>query len=200
MTLNSLHSDQELLRCLADGDEQAFYLLYRRYSPLLYRNLLKLVKVEEVATELLQEIFLKLWEKRDSISVHKDFSGYIFMVSRNLVIDFFRKARREKDLYDALLEHASRYEIPDQLPDLVYQDEVSDKLLHEAITSLPPIRAKVFRLCKVDGLTYAETGKHLGISVSTVSDHMVKATKHIREYLSKHQTLLPVFFILLLGE
>lgn len=172
-------ADIELLTRLSQGDKQAFDQLYLKYSHPLYLNLLKLTKSEEVAEELLQDIFLKIWNKRDTLDIHTGFGGYLFKISQNLVYDFFRKAKQDKALRHRITAAAS--ENYTHIEETLLSRE-NRTLLQRAISTLPPVRQQIFRLCKLEGKTYEEVASLLGISVSTVNDHIVKATRHIRRF------------------
>lgn len=172
-------ADILLLTRLSQGDKQAFDQLYEKYSSPLYLNLLKLTKSEEVAEELLQDIFLKIWNKRDTLDIHTGFGGYLFKISQNLVYDFFRKAKQDKALRQRITAVAT--ENYTHIEETLLSKE-NRTLLQRAISTLPPVRQQIFRLCKLEGKTYEEVATLLGISVSTVNDHIVKATRHIRRF------------------
>lgn len=175
------------ISALKAGNEHAFKEVYQHFSPRLYGNLLKLVKSEEMARELLQEVFLRIWEKRAYIDPEKSFRSYLFQITENLAYDFFRKVAMDKKLLAHMVSVAT--ESYDQVNDLLMRKEYSD-LLQSAIEALPPRRRQIFRLCKLDGKSYEETARLLGISISTISDHIVKATRFIRRYCYTHQEIL----------
>ena len=172
---------------LKAGDEQAFKAVYDHFSHRLYGNLLKLVKSEEIARELLQEMFFKVWEKRGNIDPEKSFHAYLFRIAENMAYDFFRKVARDKKLQIHLMDRAS--EAFNHVEERLINKENRD-LLQQAINALPPRRRQVFQLCKLDGKSYEEAALELGLSTSTISDHIVKATHFIRIYCYKHHEIL----------
>jgi RNA polymerase sigma-70 factor (ECF subfamily) len=172
---------------LRTGDEHAFESVYEHFSERLYGHLLKLVKSKDIAQELLQEIFLKVWEKRHSIDPEKSFRSYLFSIAENLAYDFFRKAARDKKLQVYLLTQAT--EAYSYVEENAFNNEYTG-LLQKAINALPPRRRQIFQLCKLEGKSYEEAALQLGISTSTISDHIVKATRTIREYFNTHPELL----------
>lgn len=190
MTDLSAYDEKGLLLQLKQGSEHAFEKIYTLYSARLYGNLLKLVKLEEEAKEILQDVFLKIWKEREHIDTEKSFRSYLFKIAENKVYDFFRKAARDKKKEVALMAIASPgYELAEEF---LLTDQ-NAAILREAIESLPPQRQQVFRLCKLEGKSYKEVSELLGISTSTVSDHIVKATKSVREYFENHgQRLLNI--------
>lgn len=168
-----------LLTRLSQGDKKAFDELYEKYSHPLYLNLIKLTKSTEAAEELLQEIFVRIWNKRETLDIHTGLGGYLFKISQHLVYDFFRKARLDKKLHSRITETAA--EEYTHIEETLLSKE-NRTLLYRAIDSLPPVRQQVFRMCKLEGRSYDEVAAQLGISISTVNDHIVKATRHIRRF------------------
>ena len=177
--LPALLTEKEWLHRLKHGEEQAFKELYRMYSPRLYGNLLKLVKNESIARELLQDVFVRVWNHRHDIDPQKSFKAYCFRIAENIVIDFFRKAACDRKLTAYLIAAASDH---DHSTEQQIDYKESRELLNRAIQLLPPQRRQVFELCKIEGKSYAEVSRLLGISTSTISDHIVKATRVIKDH------------------
>jgi RNA polymerase sigma-70 factor (family 1) len=175
-----LHNEKELLSLLKQGDQEAFTQLYHVYSEGLYLSLLKLIKSRTLAQEKLQEIFILIWEKRETINIQSSFSSYLYRIGENKVIDFFREAKRDQKLYSQLKAAASeQYAYPER--DLSSLEDTG--LLQEALETLPPQRKRVFEFCKLQGKSYHEVSQLLGISSSTINDHIVKATRSIRQFM-----------------
>jgi RNA polymerase sigma-70 factor (family 1) len=173
------YTDAELTALLKQGDEQAFERLYQKYSQRIYTNLKRLVKDDELAQELLQDLFVKIWGKRFELTYETSFRSYLYRISENLVRDFFRKAARDKKLMEHLVTTASEL-YQDLETDYIHKE--NNALLYKAIETLPPQRRKIFTLCKIEGKSYDEVSLLMGISNSTINDHIVKATKAIRIY------------------
>jgi len=170
-------TETELVKKVAAGNEQAFEQLYRIYNPKVYYYLRKLTKDNDLAEELVQQVFMKVWEKRGRLNPDKAFVSYLYRMSENLVMDFHRKTRRDKKAMEALLLVASEL-IAGPVEAIISKED--DGLLQQAINKLPPQRMKIFMLCKFEGKSYEEVSALLGISTSTISDHIVKATKSIK--------------------
>ena len=179
-----LHIPQEektILSELLEGNEHAFEQIYKLYSPRLFGRLMKLVKSEPQAEEILQDVFLKIWEHRSSIDPEKSFRSYLFKIAENKVYDFFRKVARDKNMESQLTAlSTSDYTT---LEAFMSNDE-NLTILQNAIDGLPPQRQQVFRMCKLQGKSYKEASELLGISVSTISDHIVKGTKSIKDHFN----------------
>ena len=182
-----LYADEKnVVLLLKDGDRKAFDLLYHAYKRRVYNNLRKLLHSDALAEELLQEVFYKLWVKRESLDTEKLFSAYLFRIAANLVYDHFRKAALDQKLQAHLI--ASGTELYDHIDTLINYKE-SNERLQKAIASLPPQRQKVYNLCKVEGKSYDEVSLLMGISTSTINDHIVKASRIIRnQFLDSQET------------
>jgi len=173
--------NKALIRRLKDGDEQAFTALYHQYSPTLYRNILRLVKEEEMALDMLQELFIKIWNNRASIEPEKDIRAYLFNIAYNQVRDFFRRAARDRKLEDQLITRAT--ECYEHIEQLLQQKETA-AILDKVIDALPVQQRRIFILCRVEGRSYEEAAAMLQLSISTIGNQLSKATKTIRNQLN----------------
>jgi RNA polymerase sigma-70 factor (ECF subfamily) len=192
----SPHDERELLSLLKQGNEQAFEKIYNSYSSRLFGNIFRMVKSETTTQEILQEVFIKIWNNRASIDLDRSFRSYLFRIAENNVYDFFRKATRDKKIRARLFAAAT--EEYEHIETMIYQKE-NALLLQKAIDSLSPQRQQVFRSIKLDNKSYDEVSRQLGISVSTISDHIVKANKAIREFIFTHNDMAIILFCLLFG-
>ncbi len=174
-------TDQELTSLLRAGDETAFLELYNRYKFRITGNLMKLLKSEDLVEELLQDLFLKLWDTRSQLDPEKSFRSYLFKISENMVMDVFRKAARDKRMQVKLM--AAQTEAYSHIEEKIFSDQ-DNHLLQQAIDKLPPQRKQVFMLCRIEGKSYKEVGELLGISVSTINDHLLKANRFLKQQLN----------------
>jgi len=175
-----------LLHALKSSNHKAFEVLYYRYNPRLYRHILNLVKVPTCAEEILQDVFQKLWERRGGIDTEKSFQSYLFTIAKHLVYDFFHKEIKNRNLKELIISiSTSDYSHIEE----EYAYKESKKIVNQAIENLSPKRKLIYTLCKIEGKSYEEVSSSLGISTSTISDHIVKATKQIQSFcLSKEIT------------
>jgi RNA polymerase sigma-70 factor (family 1) len=173
-------TDTELTDLIREGDVVAFTQLYKQYSAQMYNNVLKLVKDELVAEEIVQEIFTRIWQKRSILNFEQSVIAYLYRVGRNLVNDFYRKLQRDQVMYDhfkaVATEHYTHIEEALQLHE-------NERIMKKALSGLPPQQKKVYELCKLDGHTYKEASAMLGISPNTVKDHLSKANQFVKNYL-----------------
>lgn len=180
------YSEKELLLLFQNGNEAAFTAIYNLYSRQLFHKIFRMVNDEDTAKELLQDLFMKIWEIRQQVDPEKSFKSYLYTIGVNLVYDHFRKAAKGKRLASNLLAMAiDRYTHIEE--SLISKDNMD--LIKNAVDKLSPQRKKVFILCKLEGKSYEEVSKELHISTSTIHDHMVKANYVIRNYLHNHPDL-----------
>jgi RNA polymerase sigma-70 factor (ECF subfamily) len=179
---------------MQQGSEEAFTVLYNHYGPRLYLNILRMVKDDLQAGEIVQELFTRIWQKRTNKGIGENFEGYIYRVAQNLVYDFFRKLKRDHQLLEkfrALAEENYEY-IEEGL-----QLKQHSHFLHKAIEQLPPQQKKVYELIKLKGCTYKKTAEIMGISPLTVKEYVVALNKSIRHYILTHTDAAVVVAILL---
>jgi RNA polymerase sigma-70 factor (family 1) len=180
---------KSLLIKLIDHDHSSFQELYDLFSAQIYRNILKMVKDTETAQEILQDVFVKIWEKRHIIDPEKPFVAYLHQIARNLVYDHFRKLAldRKLELHLTVISTDMYSHVEE---DLHYKE--SNRLLMNAIEKLSPQRKQVFTLCKLEGKSYLEVSQMLHISTSTISDHLLKSNKFIKAQMLVSDTLTAI--------
>ncbi|NGM62786.1 sigma-70 family RNA polymerase sigma factor [Sphingobacterium sp. SGG-5] len=186
-------AEVDLLTSLQQGDQHAFELLYSRYSSAIYRNILRMVKSVETAEDLLQVVFLKVWDKRAVLDTEKSFKSFLYRVAENIVYDYFRKAARDRNMLSKMMLHGENsYQHIEK-----WVDEKENKaILEKAIAQLSPKRQQIYQLCKLEGYSYDQISKMLGISPATVNDHIVKASKVVKEYLLNTRYYIPLLILL----
>lgn len=174
---NDTLSVKGLLIRLVNHDHRAFHELYDLFSPQIYCNVLRMVRDKELAQEILQEVFVKIWEKRSTVDPDKAFSSFLHQIARNMVYDHFRKlavAKKFETHFNTVGENTYSH-IEEEL---IYKE--SNQLFLDAVAQLSPQRKQVFTLCKIEGKSYSEVSDLLHISTSTVSDHLLKSNKFIK--------------------
>lgn len=174
------YNESELLMDVKLGSRCAFEQLYDLHRLVIYNNLRRLIRDEGIVKEILQDVFMKIWERRTELEPERSFRAYLFRIARNMVMDYYRKVKREKQLVDNLQVFASEVN-GEPIESVISRDE--EELLMGAIETLSPQRKRIFMLCKLEGKSYDEVTQILGVSSSTISDHIVKATKTIRHQL-----------------
>jgi RNA polymerase sigma-70 factor (family 1) len=177
--IKTTFSQSVLIAHLKEGSQTALKNVYATFGDTLYINILKLVKDQTVAREILQDVFVRLWINRQKLEGN-NLGGYLFTISANCVSDYYRALKQNHAAKMQLIQTASAAYT--HVEEQVFTKETAGQI-KAAINSLPEKRRQVFELCKVRGKSYAEVSALLGISVSTINDHIVKATRTIRQHL-----------------
>ncbi len=176
--------EKELLIKLRDGSGQALDYFYHQYSLKIYRKLLKMVRVDVIAQELMQDVFVRAWDKRHGIDPDQSFKSYLYTIAQNLVYDLYRKVAREEKLQGII--KSANSELYLHVEEDIFLKETSE-ILDKAINNLPSQQKLVFTLCKLEGKSYEDASLALGISTSTINGHIVKATRNIKGYMFREQ-------------
>ncbi|MGF1926011.1 MAG: RNA polymerase sigma factor [Bacteroidia bacterium] len=174
---------------LKEGDRKAFGKLYELYKIPLAANLFKLLKSEELTFDLLQDLFLKLWENRAQIDVEKSFRAYLFKIAENMVYDYYRKAARDTKMQLNMIQTST--EIYSYIEEDILIKEHSN-LLREAVALMPPQRQQVFTLFKLEGKSYKEIEQLMGINGKTINSHLFQASKFLKKHFSKNLAISSV--------
>ena len=190
------NADFFCVKCLIEGDGDAFEALYQKYHRKIYHAALQMTRSEVLAQDVTQDVFLKVWENRSTLDPAKNFAAYIHVICRNELFDLFKKAACEESVKKELVQFQEISENGQEDDDFY---ETYKKLLYSAIAELPPKRREVFELCKLKEKKYDEVARKMNISRSSIQDHIVKANKFIREYMLAHINYLFITFFLFLN-
>jgi len=189
----SRFDDAELMREIREDNMFAFDTLYGRYSNRLYKFALSILKSTEEAENILQDVFLNLWEKRHNVEKDSSVKYYIFTITYNSAISIIRKKVKETQFFDYL---KSLQELNQDTTSLEIEFNELTKSLQTIIGHLPQRQKEVYILHKEEGLKYHEIAEKLNISVNTIETHMSRALKTIKENLGKSSLLAMLFYFL----
>lgn len=171
--------DNKLLYRLKEGDREAFDTVYWRYSPKVYNTVLHLLNDSDLAEDIVQELFLTLWEKRGNIRPEFNFEAYISTIARNLAYKYL------EDAYQRLRPSVSLEEL--NLPSASGEDALEAESLKEYIfhilSGFPEMRRKIFIMSRFENLSHAEIAEKLHLSERTVEAHIYQALKELRRTL-----------------
>lgn len=170
-------TERELIASLKLGNEDAFTALYKMYWPKVHNfSRLYLTSVSEVE-EIVQEVFVKVWEARLFLREDDSFKGLLFIITRNIIFNQFRKSFNENAYKMTVLNSANtEYDIQEEM-------EASDlqAYIKTLISELPPRQKEVFKMSREQHLSYKEISMHLSISEKTVERHINEALKYLRK-------------------
>lgn len=189
---NSLHmaalensTEKEIFSLLQKGNAYAYELIFRRYYLSLCGFAARFVGQPETAEEIVQEIFLKLWEKKSSFSIDSSLKSYLFRAVYNSCLNYHMHAKIENKYLSFLKETSLRNETgSDPVLDSLAYKELNEKIT-EAIERLPAECKKIFKMSRFDGMKYAQIAEQLRISVKTVETQISRALLRLRSELKE---------------
>ncbi len=181
--------ETELFEKIKKSDLKAFEILFHRYYRHLCLFSAKILKDNDAAEEIVQDFFVKLWEKREQIDIRTSVNSYLFGSVKNLCINYINH-NKIKQKYAKFIQDETAIKIPDE--DRFVEPDLTEKIA-ESINSLPEKRREIFRLSREEGMKYKEIAEKLHISVKTVEAQMGLAIKTLREKLKKYNTFFTFF-------
>ena len=185
----------EVLLQLTEGNESAFKQIYDRYWLGIYKTVKRYTKSQEVAEDIVQEIFTTLWNNRTHFTEVINIEYYLITMAKNLTYKTLRKMAFEKEVRNHWSEEGLRTENVES--DAVLDQQYA-QLIQHAVGLLPSQQKQIFQMAKVEGLSHKDIATQLKISHLTVKTHMAKALRTIRHYLQPHLTNLFVVCVSLL--
>ncbi len=183
------YNEAEVLKRVAEGDESAFRQIFDGYWDTVYGVAMALTKSPDLAEEMAQDIFVRIWVKREKLAAVEKFEGYLFTIARNHIYNEFRRSIKVEAFTDHLLDYVEATALATDTPDRRLLCSELEKLVDKAVEQLPPQQRTIYRLSRHQGLSQEEIAHSLHISVHTVKSHMNKALHVIRGYLRHHATL-----------
>lgn len=193
MSFEGIHNEKLLLTQVSQGDRQSFQVLYKVCYPLVQRYILLFEPSPDVLDELTQDVFVRIWEKRERLESVETFKGYLFLVTRNVVFNFIRALKVRQKVKE--LDESARPPANDLENELLFKQYYEIAL--EAMNKLPPGRRKVLKMSIDDGLSLDEIATELKISRSGVKKQLYAATAYVRQYLQEHGEITLALIIFL---
>jgi len=182
-TANNINTDQAL--------EALFSGIFRQHELRLYLLALRLTKSEHLAKDIIQEVFLKLWEQRKFIGNIVNMEAWLYRLTENKVIDFLRKAAVDAKMRNTVWSKLQ--ESKDEAEEYVQAKEYNE-IIQKAINELPPQRKLIYQLNKDQGLNYQQIAEELQLSKHTVKNQLFTAVQSIRRYISRNVKLFSHLF------
>lgn len=179
--------EKALLLQLRNSEKPAFEELYRRYKIRLTGNLLRMLKSPELVEDVMQDIFLGIWENRKSIDPDQSIKPYLFTSAANRAKNIFRKAASEQLFRAYLLPHWE--ENYTHVEEVLFAQE-NKQLLEELLKNLSPQQRTVYTLCRLEGKSYKEVADFLHITEATVNAHISNANKVLKELTKNNPAFL----------
>ncbi|WP_341839036.1 RNA polymerase sigma-70 factor [Chitinophaga caseinilytica] len=193
------YEESTCIQQIAEGDEEAFSRLFYHYGAIIHPVILKIVKDETAAEDVVAEVFLKLWLHRSRLPEVGNLAGYIYRMATNFAINSLKQHKTAPGaLQDAYLD------LPGQEPSAEDQFTIRElkQSIHKAVETLPEQRRRIYELSREKGLSRQEIAETLQISENTVKNQLRIALRHIQESILKDRGLLiaGVFFLQLAAD
>ncbi len=186
-----LHTEKELLKKLKEGDSFAFEVLFYKYRNKVKGFSVKMVPAQVDPEEIVQEVFVRLWLKRDAIDPEKDFQSYLFSIAKHLILDHLKSAVNRKLYFVG--EHFQQDILEEEGVDSLLSEETEEKL-QKLINEIPERRREIFRLSRFEGLSYKQISERLNISENTVDSQIRNALAFLRKEFRKIVVLAFLYF------
>jgi RNA polymerase sigma-70 factor (family 1) len=187
---NEKHIDKDLFNRIAKGDEAAFTQIFYNYTTKLAPFVMSLLHSNVWTEEIVQDVFLNLWQHREHLEQVDNPQAYIYQIAYNRTLDYIKKNERQIKLQYALAH--SQAAADTNFTDLDLNFRATDQLVKEAVSQMPAQRRVIYQLAREQGLSQQEIADQLSISRHTVRNHMAEALKDIREYLQGHGTMTAI--------
>jgi RNA polymerase sigma-70 factor (ECF subfamily) len=188
-----LYNDEELMQEIKADNMFAFDVLYKKYCKRVYKFGYSILKSPEESENIMQDVFLSLWENRHKVQKDSSIKSFVFTITYNKAISIIRKKARESQFIEYL---KSLQEITEEPVNVKLEYNELKTKLDEIINALPQRQKEVYLLHRVEGLKYNEIAERLNISVKTIETHMSCALKTIREKLGNYSLMAILFWYL----
>ena len=186
----NLTEEKELYLKLKTGDAKAFQAIFLKYYPALCHFAFQFLNDREIAEETVQDLFVRFWEKRETLNIEVSIKHYLFRSVKNNCLNQIQHEKVKKQYASQMQEVVNQEPNPDN-----YFIEVNLlEKIEKSIESLPPKRREIFRLSRENGMKYKEIAETLNISIKTVEAQMGLALKHLRQELKDFSNYLMTLF------
>jgi RNA polymerase sigma-70 factor (ECF subfamily) len=180
--------DNQLWLLIKEGDRRAFDSIYHQYAGVIFSSIYKHIPSRQDAEDLLQETFIALWEKRQTITIESSLFNYLYSMARYRTLSYMR-------------HNAIRPVSVDLLDPLLWDDSMTERTIRFAesavlqeIQRLPEQMRRVYQLNSESGMDPRQIARHLSISPNTVKNTLVKARKRLRHAATRLASFFFTFF------
>ncbi len=189
---NRNDEEQFIFNQMIEGDKNAFRFFFDKY----YTDLCNLVNIyihnKEIAEEIVQDIYVYFWEKREKIKIESSVKAYLLSASKNKSLNFLRNEKTKLLIHEKFRNTSdSFYEMPSNAMDSLQLREIIDN----AINRLPEKCKKIYQFAREQELSYKEIAEELGISAKTVENQMSIALKKLRKQLRPYYNDIFLVFL-----
>ncbi len=180
---------EDLFLLAKKGDGRAFEQIVLATENSVYNLALSLLKKKEDAEDVTQETYLRLWRTSSDLKIESSLKSYILRTARNLALDLIRKNSKREDADTVVQSDDGEFEIDiedtdsSSRPDVAYLQKLETEAVREAIGELPTAARELIILRDVEGLSYSEIAKMLGIAEGTLKSKLFRARERLRKII-----------------
>ncbi len=182
-----INSEDRFTQGLKNGDEKVFEELFKAYYTPLCEYCLRYVSDADMAEEIVQDLFFKMWVKREELNINVSIKSYFYISLRNHALNYINRLKIQ-DRYNQFVEIRTRNEV--DYPIDVMEEKDMERIMKQAIALLPEKRREIFEMSRFEDMKYSEIAEKLNVSVKTVESQMSKALEHMRKVLAKYLALI----------
>ena len=188
-----MKNDPTLIKKLSKGDIKAFDALFEYYSPRLFGFGMKYLKSEQDAEGLVQEVFIKIWNKRECIDLNKSFHSYLFTIAFNQIKKQFEKRQVISCMVDVLAP-----EIADDSTEksLLYRSILNQVV--DLLNELPEKKRRIFEMSRFEGLASKEIARKIGLAPKTIDNQISEVIHYLKERVNLSDIAVVLMFYLLM--
>lgn len=178
--------DSKVVKRLSEGDQTAFRMLFEHYYPRVYEFVRRIVKSDTLAEDVTQDIFVKIWERREmfGVEVHS-FGKYIYVMSRNAAINSLRRSGRISPLAEESVNRADNFSVEED-----YYAHEKELIIRLTVCQMPEQRRRIFEMSRYMGMDNQTIATTLNLSKKTVENHLTLALKTLRSALAAWAALI----------
>ena len=179
-----LLNEREYFVRIADGDEEAFSVIFYHYTARIHPFIKKMTRSEEVTEEIVQDVFMSLWRSKEQLVCIENYTAYIFTIATNKTYNYLKsKARKEKHLNNLAKDQR---DFTNNTAESIELHETRE-LVGQLVRQLPPQKKLIYKLTREEGLSHDQIAVQLRISKNTVKNHLVETLRFLRENLQRSE-------------
>ena len=177
MNILKQHTDTELFDLVKEGDVTAFAEIYNRYWALLYKHAYRLIKDQDLAQDVVQEVFVNLWDKINTIDLQFSISSYLYTAVRNKVLNLIQRDKVKNNYIESFANFVACSEA---ITDYRLRERLLKEKIEKEVAALPSKMRQVFEMSRIQNMSHKQIAEELNLSDKTVKKQMSNAIKILR--------------------
>jgi RNA polymerase sigma-70 factor (family 1) len=185
--------DSDLTYLVKMGNKEAFRVLFERYAPKIYNFALSYLRNEQEAEEMVQDVFLKIWEKREHLDKSKNIKSFIFKIAVNSIYDLIRRKNIEGAFRDFIRDNHEEG-LESTWHTVIFEEMLAN--INELVKEMPAQQQRIFRLSRIDGMPNDIIAEKLNLSKRTVENQLYRALAFLKKHFNRESVYAILFFYL----